>query len=122
MQSLESEWAPKNLKVVGIAVDKPEKVRQFAAQYKIRYSLLIGEQDALDSAAAFGMTDPVFPFTVFTDRESNVVALLVGELHPPQAALILGVIDDLNRKRIPLATAKQRITDGLRAMPRQPDA
>ena len=32
---------------------------------------------------------PVFPFTVFTDRRGEVVTLFVGELHRPQAELIL---------------------------------
>jgi hypothetical protein len=54
------------------------------------YPLLIGEQDALDAATALGVDSPVFPFTVFTDRRGEVVALFVGELHKPQAELILG--------------------------------
>ncbi len=55
------------------------------------YPLLIGEQDALDAAAAFGVESPAFPFTVFTDRRGEVVALYIGELHKPQADLILVV-------------------------------
>ena len=75
--------------VVGIAVDHRDKVRHFAGEFKIDYPLLIGEQDALDVAAKFGMDVPAFPFTVFTDRRGEVVALFVGELHRPQADLIL---------------------------------
>ena len=43
---------------------------------------------------------PVFPFTVFTDRRGEVVALYVGELHRPQADLILSVVQDLDQDHI----------------------
>jgi len=46
--------------------------------------VLIGDQDALDVAAKFGMDSPAFPFTVFTDRRGEVVTLFIGE--PAQAA------------------------------------
>ena len=85
LKSLASEWAGRGLMVVGIAVDYKDKVQEFAGRFKIDYPLLIGEQDALDVAAKFGMDSPAFPFTVFTDRRGEVVALFVGELHRPQA-------------------------------------
>ena len=65
------------------------------SELKIAYPLLVGEQDALDVAAAFGVESPVFPFTVFTDRRGEVVALFVGELHRPQAELILSAVQNL---------------------------
>ena len=77
--------------VIGIAVDDRDTVLAYADELKIAYPLLIGEQDALDAAAAFGVESPAFPFTVFTDRRGEVVALYVGELHKPQADLILSV-------------------------------
>jgi hypothetical protein len=72
-------------------------VLAYADDLKIAYPLLIGEQDALDAAAALGVDSPVFPFTVFTDRRGEVVALFVGELHRPQAELILREVQNLNR-------------------------
>ena len=47
---------------------------------KIDYPLLIGEQDALDAAAAFGVEAVGFPFTIFTDSQGRIVAAHVGEL------------------------------------------
>ncbi len=113
LETLQSEWAPQDVTVVGIAVDYRDKVLQFADRFKIGYPLLIGEQDALDAAAAFGVVSPVFPFTVFTDRRGEVVALFVGELHKPQADLILGVVQDLNRDHLQLTDARRKIADGL---------
>jgi thiol-disulfide isomerase/thioredoxin len=116
LKSLASEWAGRGLTVVGIAVDYKDKVQEFAGRYKIDYPLLIGEQDALDVAAKFGMDSPAFPFTVFTDRRGEVVALFVGELHRPQADLILSVVENLNQDKEQLPEARRRIAAGLEAL------
>jgi peroxiredoxin len=102
--------------VVGIAVDHRDKVLEFAERLKIAYPLLIGEQDALDAAAAFGVATPVFPFTVFTDRRGEIVAVFVGELHRPQAELILSQVQNLNKDLVELKAARQAIAEGLRAL------
>ncbi len=116
LQALHTEWAGRDVSVVGIAVDSRDKVLQYADRLKIDYPLLIGEQDALDVAATFGVDSPVFPFTVFTDRRGEVVALFVGELHRPQAELILGEVQNLDNGLIALTTARRAIADGLQAL------
>jgi thiol-disulfide isomerase/thioredoxin len=116
LEALHAEWAGRDVTVVGIAVDYPDKVLEFAKRFKIGYPLLIGEQDALDAAAAFGVETPVFPFTVFTDRRGEVVALFIGELHRPQAELILSEVQNLNRDRVQLPAARRAIAEGLRAL------
>jgi thiol-disulfide isomerase/thioredoxin len=116
LQTLASEWAGRDVTVIGIAVDYRDKVQDFAREFKIDYPLLIGEQDALDVAAKFGMDSPAFPFSVFTDRRGEVVALFVGELHRPQADLILSVVQTLNQDLVQLPEAKRSIADGLAAI------
>lgn len=113
---LHAEWQPQGMSVIGIAVDHRDEVVKFADRYKIAYPLLIGEQDALDVATAFGVETPAFPFTVFTDQRGEVVALFVGELHKPQAELILGEVQSLNRGLIDLRAARQAIAEGLRTL------
>jgi thiol-disulfide isomerase/thioredoxin len=121
LETLHAEWSGRDVTVVGIAVDYRDKVLEFADRFKIGYPLLIGEQDALDAAAAFGVQSPVFPFTVFTDRRGEVVALFVGELHKPQAELILGEVQKLNKGLIQLKAARQAIAVGLSALiPQRP--
>ena len=116
LETLHTEWVGRGVTIVGIAVDHRDQVLKFADQFKIPYPLLIGEQDALDAAAAFGMASPVFPFTVFTDRRGEVVALFVGELHRPQADLILSAVQNLNDGRVRLPQARHTIAEGLRAL------
>jgi thiol-disulfide isomerase/thioredoxin len=116
LKALAANRAGGDLAIVGIAVDYPEKVRAFAAQFNIDYPVLIGEQDALDVAAKFGMPSPALPFTVFTDRRGEIVALFVGELHRNQADFILSQVQNLNDERIGLPQARRAIAVGLEAM------
>jgi thiol-disulfide isomerase/thioredoxin len=117
LENLSTEWAGRGVTVVGVAVDYRDKVLAFADQFKIGYPLLIGEQEALDAATAFGVETPVFPFTVFTDRRGEVVAVFLGELHRPQADLILRVLQDLDHGRLQLPEARNAIAAGLRGLP-----
>ena len=82
-------------------------------------STVIGKAHALDVAAKLGMNSPAFPFTVFADRSGEIVALFVGELHRPQADLILSVVQNLNQNRIQLPEAKQTIARGLAKLAEQ---
>jgi thiol-disulfide isomerase/thioredoxin len=117
LNTLAGEWASQDdVAVVGIAVDHRDQVSQFAAQFKIGYPLLVGEEDALDVAAKFGVASPAFPFTVFTDRRGEVVALFVGELHRKQADLIMSVVQNLNKGSVQLVQARRQIAQGLDAL------
>jgi thiol-disulfide isomerase/thioredoxin len=116
LKTIAAEWAGRDLQVLGIAVDYRDKVKDFAGQFKIDYPVLIGDQDALDIAAKFGMASPAFPFTVFTDRRGEVVALFVGELHRPQVDFILSEVQALNQDRIQLPEARRAIAEGLQAL------
>ena len=116
LQSLQAQWSGRDVEVVGVAVDYRDKVRAYAEELKIGYPLLIGEEDALEVAARFGVVTPVFPFTVFTDRRGEVVTLYVGELHKAQADLILSVVETLNQNHVQLAEARRNIAAGLQAL------
>ncbi len=116
LNALAAQWADRGVTFIGIAVDHPEKVIPFAERLKISYPLLVGEQDALDVAARLGVASPAFPFTVFTDRRGEVVALFVGELYLPQANLILSQVQALDQDRLPLAEARRAIAEGLAAL------
>lgn len=116
LKALHGEWAARDVAVVGIAVDHRDQVLAYAQRLGIPYPLLIGEQDGLDAAAAFGVESPAFPFTVFTDRRGEVVALYMGELHKAQADFILSVVQTLNQDQVGLSEARRTIATGLQAL------
>jgi thiol-disulfide isomerase/thioredoxin len=108
--------------VIGIAVDFRDKVIEYADQMEIDYPLLIGEQDALDAAAAFGVDAVGFPFTIFTDARGRVIVLHMGELTAPQAELILDVVADVNAGQLDPAAARARIEASLAIAPQHESA
>jgi len=116
LETLRTAWRAQGFEVIGIAVDRRPDVLDFAQRLKIDYPLLIGEEDALDVAGALGFDSPAFPFTVFTDRQSRIVALFVGELHPAQAELILGTIQRVNSGQMEVAAARSAIFAGLQKL------
>jgi thiol-disulfide isomerase/thioredoxin len=116
LQEIARERADEGFTVVGIAVDFRDKVLAYADEMKIDYPLLIGEQDGLDAAAAFGVQSIGFPFTVFSDRQGRIVTAHLGELHRNEADVILDAVARVNRGELSLADAQQAITAALTAL------
>jgi thiol-disulfide isomerase/thioredoxin len=110
--ALRREHAPEQLEVIGIAIDSPDAVHKYAAERRIDYPLLIGEQGGLATASAFGM-DTVLPFSVFTDDSGRIVTLKVGELHRDEAELILDHVHQLDSGALTLAQARAQISEGM---------
>jgi thiol-disulfide isomerase/thioredoxin len=109
LQALDNTWAGRNFRVIGIAVDHRDAVLKFASSLQIGYPLLIGEEDALDVATSLGVTTPALPFTVFTDRRGQIVALYIGELHKPESDLILSTVLEVNQDLLAVDAARERI-------------
>jgi thiol-disulfide isomerase/thioredoxin len=120
LKALSGAWANRGVTIVGVAVDHRDAVSKFADELKVPYPIVVGEEDALDLARALGVETPVFPFTVFTDRRGDVVALYIGELHEAQASLILGVVETVNQNQLPLGEARRTIADGLKSLASRP--
>ena len=117
LNQLAVDRAKDNFQVVGIAIDFRDKVLDYAREMQIDYPMLIGEQDALDAAAAFGVDAVGLPFTIFTDTSGRVVALHMGELTADEADLILGAVSDVNAGVTDPAQARQAIAAALAALP-----
>ena len=113
LQALDRDRSAQGFRVIGIAVDRRKAVVAFADALHIDYPLLVGEEDALALASSLGVTSPAFPFTVFTDRRGQIVALYFGELHKPETDLILSAVQQVNRDQLQLPQARQDIADGL---------
>jgi thiol-disulfide isomerase/thioredoxin len=117
LKQIARERADQNFQVVGIAVDFRDKVIAYADEMKIEYPMLIGEQDALDAAAAFGVDAVGLPFTLFTDAKGRVITLHMGELTAAEADLILNAVADVNAGRTDPLQAQAVIATGLAALP-----
>jgi len=121
LQQLQRDHGDEGFQVIGIAVDFRDKVLAYAADMKIDYPLLIGEQDALDAAAAFGVPTVGFPFTVFSDRQGRVITTHFGELTAPEADLILDAVDRVDAGEVTPEQARAALETALAALPPPPE-
>ena len=106
---LQEQYGPEGFQVIGIAADYRDKVVAYAEDAKIGYPILIGEQEALDAAAAFGVSVVGFPFTVFSDSQGRIIVCHVGELTQPVAGVILGAVQQVNQGRTSPDRARSEI-------------
>jgi thiol-disulfide isomerase/thioredoxin len=83
------ELGPQGLQFVGIAIDQPDKVVQFAKELDLNYPALIGGYDAMDLAKSLGNTLAALPFTVIFDRDGHVVHTQLGPLKPAKLRSIV---------------------------------
>jgi thiol-disulfide isomerase/thioredoxin len=121
LQQLQRDHAGEGFQVIGIAVDFRDKVLAYADEMQIDYPLLIGEQEALDAAAAFGMPTVGLPFTVFSDRQGRIVTSHLGELTAAQADLILDAVRRVDAGALTPADARAELETALAALP-EPEA
>ena len=111
LNALARENRDRGVEVIGIAVDFREDVLQYLQKMPIDYTVLIGEQEGMDAARAFGMDTIGLPFTAFTDSKGRIATIQVGELQRPQAEFILALIREVNSGAIDMATARARIRE-----------
>jgi len=109
LNALQARYGPRGFEVIGVAVDFRDDVLAYMRETPIDYPVLIGEQDGLDAARAFGMETMGFPFTVFTDSRGRIVTIHLGELHAPQADVILAAVEDVEAGRLDVEAAQARI-------------
>jgi peroxiredoxin len=72
----------KGLQFVGIAIDQPDKIRQFSKDLKLNYPSLVGGYGALELSKTFGNQLMALPFTVIIDRSGQVAYAQMGPLKP----------------------------------------
>ncbi len=115
LNALQSEYADAGIQVIGVAVDFREDVLAFLQEIAVNYPVLIGEQEAIDAAEAFGMDFIGLPLTAFTDHKGQVVHLHLGEVHREQAEIVFAAVAQLSDGAIGLAAARQKISEQMQA-------
>ena len=104
-----------NAEIVGIAVDFREDVLKFVQKVPLSYPLLIGEEDGLAAAEAFGM-GMAFPFSVFVDSQNRILTVKVGELHEDEANFAFDRLRDIDNGVLTREAAQAAVSDAFREM------
>ena len=77
---LQERYGSRGLTFVGIAIDQPDKVAEFAGEFGINYPLLIGGLETLELLRQSGNRAGVLPYTLVIDRKGILVSQESGGL------------------------------------------
>lgn len=85
----QQQYGSKMVQIVGIGIDRADKISQFARDFKITYPLLIADLTAMDTMKQLGNRSGGLPFTVVLDRGGAVAKTRLGALKPGELDQIL---------------------------------
>lgn len=85
----DAAYRAKGVTIVGIALDEPAKVAEFAMRFNIKYPILIGGSDAYQLASRLGNQSKGIPFTAIIDRQGKIVYLGVGSVRRKELDKVL---------------------------------
>lgn len=115
LNKIRAQRQAQNAEIVGIAVDFRDDVVKFAQKVPINYPLLIGEEDGLSAAEAFGM-GMAFPFSVFSDSKNRILTVKIGELHEDEANFAFDRLADLDNDVMTMEAARAAVAKAFREM------
>ena len=82
------------LEILGIGIDQVDKIREFAATFRINYPILVADATAIDLMRKLGNQAGGLPYTVAIDRRGSIRQRHLGALTGPGLKEILaGMLD-----------------------------
>ena len=86
---MQERYRGQGLQFVGIAIDQPQKVADFARELGINYPILIGGLDTLALMREAGNRAGVLPFTLVLNRQGTVASRHPGGLKESKLEAII---------------------------------
>jgi thiol-disulfide isomerase/thioredoxin len=109
LKAFQAEQSGNGFEVIGIAVDFPDAVSDYAESAQFNYPVLVGEQDAMAVAESSGIEFIGMPFTMFVAADGEYLSAYIGELHREHLDTIVDVMTRLDRAEIDKAMARNAL-------------
>jgi thiol-disulfide isomerase/thioredoxin len=77
---LQDEYEARDVQFIGVAIDVPDKVRDFTDTFGVAYPVLVGSDDAVAIAKQYGNNIGTLPYTVFINRDGFIADIKIGEV------------------------------------------
>ena len=106
LKAFQEQHGEAGFQILGIAVDYPEQVTQYAEQAEFNYPILIGQQDAMAVAESSGIEFIGMPFTMIVSRDGELMGAYIGELHQTHLDDIVTILTRLDTNEITADEAK----------------
>ncbi len=85
LDRLHARYEDEGFAVVGIAIDRRDRVEQFVEAHGIGFPVLLGDAEAARSSADFGNAFGALPFSAVIDREGIIRFTWMGQLQEAEA-------------------------------------
>ena len=89
LNSLQDEYGPQGLQIVGIAIDQAKTVADYGNSVKLNYPSLVGQMDATKAAEAYGNPIGALPYSVLVGPDGKILFSHMGELEREQIDKVL---------------------------------
>ncbi|MGB5256704.1 MAG: TlpA disulfide reductase family protein [Woeseiaceae bacterium] len=109
LKAFQDEQSGNGFEVIGIAVDFPEAVAEYAESAQFNYPVLVGEQDAMAVAESSGIDFIGMPFTMFVAADGEYLSAYIGELHQEHLDAVVDVMTRLERAEIDKQAARAEL-------------
>jgi thiol-disulfide isomerase/thioredoxin len=80
LSALQGEQAGKPLQIIGIGIDSPTNIAEFAEKHKIAYPVYVGGMSGTDLSRQLGNAHGGLPFTVLIGADGQVKKTYLGRL------------------------------------------
>jgi peroxiredoxin len=80
LSALYAERSPLGLKMIGIGIDSPARIADFAARTPVSYPLVAAGMGGTELGREFGNAAGVLPFTVVIDAKGRIAQRIVGRV------------------------------------------
>ena len=77
---LQENYAGNGVQILGIALDDPQKAREFASKLSLRYPILVGTIDTVLAGRQYGNREGMLPYSVLVDTDGIVRWAYLGAL------------------------------------------
>ncbi|MGI9220446.1 MAG: TlpA family protein disulfide reductase [Woeseiaceae bacterium] len=106
LKAFQDEHGADDFQVIGIAVEFPEPVIEYAEKAEFNYPILVGEQDAMAVAESSGINFIGLPFTMIVTKDGTLVGAHMGEIHQEQLDEIAAAMKQMDAGEIDIDQAK----------------
>ena len=80
LSALQKEITAKNIQVIGIGIDSPSNIAEFAAKMQITYPIYVAGMGGTDLSRAFGNEKGGLPYTVLIGADGQIRKTYLGGL------------------------------------------
>lgn len=110
LKEIQATHGSNGIQVIGVAVDDPEPVAEYAAEIGFNYPILIGGEKAIEAAEGFGVDFMAMPLTFIVAPDGELLNAHVGEFKSSDADAALPIMHDLIAGKITNKAARRALS------------